>query len=184
MKLYSTLLLVLSVIGTGCGEQGSQATAPTPVITPAPLPIPPPPLTKLECDDSLWPTYSQDRLRVLSACEHETGVVMRVDHEFDGDVTIDIKPKTGRLVQAGNALLNTPGCGDPWCLHVEIICQTEPNIKAQPGAEGACDNFKGDRHVVLPHLGDTIEVAGHWVTDEWHKWNEIHGAVFKQVEDR
>jgi len=137
-------------------------------------------LAVITCDETLWaPTYSRDRLKVFSPCEKEIGVVKFVELEYDGDLVIDIKPSTDRLLTSGNKDVDAAGCGPTGCLHIEVPCQGSINARVQPDADGTCNSFMGAK-IAPPLIGDIIEVAGHWVADMRHGgWAEIHGAVVR-----
>ncbi len=180
MRKVIALLGVLVACNT-CSKNNipsvqTNTLAPT-VSVPTPTPTPLAPLT---CDEALWkPTYSLDRLKVLSSCETEVGVVKFVELEYDGDMVIDIKPATDRLLLPGNVNVDAPGCGASGCLHVEVPCQGPINSTVQPDADGACDGFTGTK-IVPPEIGEVIEAAAHWVADLRHEgWAELHGAVVR-----
>lgn len=135
-------------------------TLPPCVITATELP--------LACDDTLWaPTYSRDRLKILSNCEIATGFVERSNLEHDGDLVLRILPDPpyrGLLREGNGAIQNS--------LVVEIPCQGPID---QGDAMGACDHFQ--RRTVQPAVGAHIAVAAHHVQDRNHgMWAELHGA--------
>ena len=169
-------ILVLVACNTCSKDNSTQISTLAPTATPVPLAL-------LTCDETLWaPTYSRDRLKVLSTCERETGVVMFVELEYDGDMTIDIKPPTNRLLLPGNKLVDAPGCGLEGCLHIEVPCQGPVNSRVQPDADGTCNSFAGEK-ITPPQLGDTVEAAAHWVADLRHSsWAELHGAKVRVLE--
>lgn len=162
--------LAVFVLYIGCGGNSSPVS---PTVTP-------PALAPLTCDDTYWqPTYSKDRLQVMSTCETESGIVEFVELEPDGDLTIHIKSVTTRLLFPGNLNLLGVDCSAPGCLQVEIPCQG--NI-TQTDAVGTCKNFAGGTVTEIPKIGDTIEVAAHWVRDSRHyMWGELHGAVIRII---
>src|SRR5437763_10742858 len=93
--------------------------------------------------------YHPQRLRVKSRCRVAIGTVDKVKFEaFDGDVHVDLRPDPGYEHLLAH---------DGQSLVVEIIPQ---------------DRSK----VAVPAEGARIEVAGPWVEDSKHGWNEIHPA--------
>jgi hypothetical protein len=93
--------------------------------------------------------YHPQRLRVKSSCRIAIGTVAKVKFEaFDGDVHVDLRPDPGY-----EHLLARPSDN----LVVEIIPQDRSRV-------------------AVPAEGARIEVAGPWVEDSKHGWNEIHPA--------
>jgi hypothetical protein len=93
--------------------------------------------------------YHPQRLRVKSGCRIAIGTVAKVKFEaFDGDVHVDLRPDPGY-----EHLLARPSDN----LVVEIIPQDRSRV-------------------AVPAEGARIEVAGPWVEDSKHGWNEIHPA--------
>jgi hypothetical protein len=93
--------------------------------------------------------YHPQRLRVKSRCRIAIGTVAKVKFEaFDGDVHVDLQP-------------------DPPYEH----------LLARPGDSLVVEIIPQDRsRVAVPAEGARIEVAGPWVEDSKHGWNEIHPA--------
>ena len=105
--------------------------------------------------DALWGVYHPDRLRVRSACKVATGTVTRVEfEEYDGDVHIDLRldPAHAGLLSRGNRRVG-------YDLVVEIIPQDRSRV-------------------AVPSVGQRVSVAGPWVEDTTHGWNEIHPAAW------
>ena len=185
---YMLTLPVIAMAGIviACGD--SSSTSFTNSTAPTATTIPTPPLPPLACNIQYWdPVYNKPRLIVYSMCEHESGRVFFVQINRDGDVTIHLLPDSNRLMAPGNINLDNgvgnPPCGPNGCLMFEITCQ---GLVTQSDALGTCAGFKG---VVLsldelPKPGDRIEIAGPHVLDNNpdHKWNEIHGGVFRIIE--
>jgi len=97
--------------------------------------------------------YHPQRLIMKSRCRVAVGTVSKVKfEEYDGDVHIDLRPDPAyeKLLGDGNDRIG----GN---LVVEII----PQDRAR---------------VAVPSEGARIEVAGPWVDDTEHGWNEIHPA--------
>ena len=93
--------------------------------------------------------YHPQRLHVKSGCRVAVGIVDKVKFEaFDGDVHIDLRP-------------------DP----------TYEHLLAHDGQSLVVEIIPQDRsRVAVPAEGARIEVAGPWVEDSKHGWNEIHPA--------
>src|SRR5206468_4005396 len=88
-------------------------------------------------------------LRVKSRCRIAVGTVAKVKYEaFDGEVHVDLRP-------------------DPSYEH----------LLAHDGDNLVVEIIPQDRsRVAVPAEGARIEVAGPWVEDSKHGWNEIHHA--------
>ena len=97
--------------------------------------------------------YHPQRLKVKSRCRVAVGTVEKIKPElYDGDIHIELRLDRGQegLLSGGNARVGGT-------LIVEII----PWDRAR---------------VLVPAEGERIEVAGPWVDDTAHGWNEIHPA--------
>lgn len=181
--------IVAGGLGMGCSH-ASSPTAPSPPA--AATPSSPAATTATTgpasaCDARLWaPVYAKDRLLFLSPCQSETGTVVYVELEPDGDLTIHLRPDSDRLLNAGNIYLDPqppaqagdpPPCGSKGCLQVEVSCQ---GAISQRDAMGTCAQFAGTilTSAQVPKVGDWITAAGPLVEDtRHHNWRELHGAV-------
>jgi hypothetical protein len=97
--------------------------------------------------------YHPERLKVKSRCRVAVGAVEKVKPElYDGDIHIGLRldPHQEGLLSDGNERVGGT-------LVVEII--------------------PWDRsRVLVPEVGQRIQVVGPWVEDTAHGWNEIHPA--------
>jgi len=113
----------------------------------------PPPSPHCRSGSALAGVYHPQRLKVKNRCRVAVGTVEEVKPEvYDGDVHIELKLDRGQegLLSSGNARVGGT-------LIVEII--------------------PWDRsRVLVPEVGQRIEVVGPWVDDTAHGWNEIHPA--------
>ena len=113
----------------------------------------PPPSPHCRSGSPLIGVYHPERLKVKSRCRVAVGAVEKVKPElYDGDIHIALRLDRGqeRLLSAGNARVGGT-------LILEII--------------------PWDRsRVLVPEVGQRIEVVGPWVDDTAHGWNEIHPA--------
>jgi hypothetical protein len=113
----------------------------------------PPPSPHCRSGSPLVGVYHPDRLKVKSRCHLAVGTVEKVKAElYDGDIHIELKLDPGQdgLLSSGNARVGGT-------LILEII--------------------PWDRsRVLVPDVGQRIEVVGPWVDDTAHGWNEIHPA--------
>jgi hypothetical protein len=113
----------------------------------------PPPSPHCRSWSPLVGVYHPDRLKVKSRCHVAVGTVEKVKAElYDGDIHIELKLDPGQdgLLSSGNARVGGT-------LILEII--------------------PWDRsRVLVPDVGQRIEVVGPWVDDTAHGWNEIHPA--------
>lgn len=180
MKRYA-LTVVTAGIVVACGENLPSPSLTNPVTPTVSAPATAKPT--LAGDDAYWEvTYSPARFRVLSNCEVETGIVMYVGHEHDGDLTFHIKVDSNRLLGPGNKYLDNdplPPCGPDGCLQVEVPCQGPID---QADAIGTCQSFRGRVLSAdeIPNLGDRIIATAPWLEDkQHHDWRELHGAVIK-----
>jgi hypothetical protein len=113
----------------------------------------PPPSPHCRSGSTLVGVYHPERLKVKSRCRVAVGTVEKVKPElYDGDIHIALRLDRGQegLLSSGNARVGGT-------LILEII--------------------PWDRsRVLVPEVGQRIEVVGPWVDDTAHGWNEIHPA--------
>jgi hypothetical protein len=113
----------------------------------------PPPSPHCRSGSALVGVYHPERLKVKSRCRVAVGTVEKVKPElYDGDIHIALRLDRGQegLLSSGNARVGGT-------LILEII--------------------PWDRsRVLVPEVGQRIEVVGPWVDDTAHGWNEIHPA--------
>jgi len=113
----------------------------------------PPPSPHCRSGSPLAGVYHPQRLKVKSRCRVAIGTVEKVKAElYDGDIHIELRLDPGQesLLSSGNARVGGT-------LILEII--------------------PWDRsRVLVPELGQRVEVVGPWVDDTAHGWNEIHPA--------
>ena len=113
----------------------------------------PPPSPHCRSGSPLVGVYHPERLKVKSRCRVAVGTIEKVKPElYDGDIHIELALDRGqeRLLSAGNSRVGGT-------LILEII--------------------PWDRsRVLIPDVGQRIEVVGPWVSDTAHGWNEIHPA--------
>jgi hypothetical protein len=113
----------------------------------------PPPSPHCRSGTPLAGVYHPERLKVKSRCRIAVGTVEKVKPElYDGDIHIGLRldPGQDNLLSEGNARVGGT-------LVLEII--------------------PWDRsRVVVPEVGQRIQVVGPWVEDTAHGWNEIHPA--------
>ena len=111
--------------------------------------------------------WSPDRLKILKACQHATGVVLDVESEPDGDHHIWFAVVNGyeQLLNDKNRFQGRPA------LLAEIVpeCPLSTN-PPDPNTAAECPPSK----LPIPAAGDHIAVDGPWVFDVNHGWNEIH----------
>ena len=112
-----------------------------------------PPSPHCRSGSPLAGVYHPQRLKVKSRCRVAIGTVEKVKAElYDGDIHIELRLDPGQesLLSSGNARVGGT-------LILEII--------------------PWDRsRVLVPELGQRVEVVGPWVDDTAHGWNEIHPA--------
>jgi hypothetical protein len=112
-----------------------------------------PPSPHCRSGSTLVGVYHPERLKVKSRCRLAVGTVEKVKPElYDGDIHIELRLDRGQegLLASGNSRVGGT-------LIVEII--------------------PWDRsRVLVPEVGQRIEVVGPWVDDTAHGWNEIHPA--------
>ena len=113
----------------------------------------PPPSPHCRSGLALAGVYHPQRLKVKSRYRVAVGTVEKVKPEpYDGDIHIALRLDRGQseLLSAGNARVGGT-------LVVEIV----PWDRAR---------------VLVPEVGQRVEVVGPWVDDTAHGWNEIHPA--------
>jgi len=113
----------------------------------------PPPSPHCRSGSPLAGVYHPERLKVKSRCRVAVGTVEKMKPElYDGDIHIQLRLDPGQdgLLSSGNSRVGGT-------LILEII--------------------PWDRsRVLVPEVGQRIEVVGPWVDDTAHGWNEIHPA--------
>jgi hypothetical protein len=113
----------------------------------------PPPSPHCRSGSALVGVYHPERLKVKSRCRVAVGTVEKVKPElYDGDIHIALRLDRGQegLLSSGNARVGGT-------LILEIIPWDRPRV-------------------LVPAVGQRIEVVGPWVDDTAHGWNEIHPA--------
>jgi hypothetical protein len=113
----------------------------------------PPPSPHCRSGSPLVGVYHPERLKVKSRCRVAVGTIEKVKPElYDGDIHLELRLDRGQegLLSPGNARVDGT-------LIIEII----PWDRAR---------------VLIPEVGQRIEVVGPWVDDTAHGWNEIHPA--------
>jgi len=113
----------------------------------------PPPSPHCRSGSTLVGVYHPERLKVKNRCRVAVGTVEKVKPErYDGDIHIELRLDRGQegLLSEGNSRVGGT-------LILEII--------------------PWDRsRVLVPEVGQRVEVVGPWVDDTAHGWNEIHPA--------
>jgi hypothetical protein len=113
----------------------------------------PPPSPHCRSGAPLVGVYHSERLKVKSRCRVAVGTVEKVKPElYDGDIHIEL-----RLDRGQEGLLSTGNERVGGTLIVEVI----PWDRAR---------------VLVPEVGQRVQVVGPWVDDTAHGWNEIHPA--------
>jgi hypothetical protein len=102
--------------------------------------------------------YHPERLQVMASCRVAAGTVVRVHHEPDGDLHIDVA-----LDFAYSMLIN------------------EVNRSEQGGSLLAEFMPRDGGHLATPSVGDHIRLTGAWVDDTDHGWNELHPVWSVQI---
>jgi hypothetical protein len=112
-------------------------------------------------NDVLAGVYHPERLRVLAPCRIAAGSVVRVRHEPDGDLHIDVA-----LDAAYSSLID------------------EVNRSERDGALVVEFMARDGGHLPTPAVGDHIRLTGAWVDDTDHGWNELHPVWSVQINGR
>ncbi len=103
----------------------------------------------------LPPVYHPHRLKPLQPMVERTGVVASVQYAQDGDAHLNLRLSNGKLLVA------------------EIVCVRKP--KRPKAAIGACQGYTN--HILVPKVGQRVQVRGPLVWDTAHGWQEIHPVV-------
>ena len=103
--------------------------------------------------------YNPSRLKTLQKEKTVTGIVRKVNGEFDGDIHIRLYIKDKTLLTKNN-LKNEDSC-----LVLEIVCAKESIFSI-------CNGYKNK--IPIPRVGNVIQVTGPYVYDKIHGINEIH----------
>ena len=120
--------------------------------------------------------YNPQRLKVLSMCEHVTGIVEIIRVEADGDYHILVHVDPNQPDPAGGQWIDSANItyqhGD---LVTEPVCE---HAITQADAVSACQGYTNPTYV--PKVGDHVLVSGPWVQDMDHfSWDEIHPATYQ-----
>lgn len=111
--------------------------------------------------------WQPDRLKVLNACQHATGVVVQVIKEPDGDHHIWFRADAAfeSLLNAENHFEGKPA----------MLAEITPDCPLDTNPPNAGENARCPATTLeVPGPGDRIDIYGPWVTDLDHGWNEIH----------
>lgn len=128
-------------------------------------------LSRDNCPAAATHVYHPGRLWLLHGCQVTTlrGLVEYKRAEADGDYHVRLKLDVGQSCY-GQACIDTQNVeqqhGD---LVLEPVCEREVT---QADAVSACQGYHND--LVVPRVGAHVEVAGYWVFDDQHGWNELH----------
>jgi len=112
-----------------------------------------PPSPHCRSGSPLAGVYHPERLKVKSRCRVAVGTIETVKPElYDGDIHIELRLDRGQegLLSSGNARVGG-----------NLILEIIPWDRSR---------------VLVPEVGQRIEVVGPWVDDTAHGWNEIHPA--------
>jgi hypothetical protein len=113
----------------------------------------PPPSPHCRSGSPLVGVYHPERLKVKSRCRVAVGTIEKVKPElYDGDIHIELRLEPGeeRLLSSGNTRVGG-----------NLILEIIPWDRSR---------------VLVPEVGQRIDVVGPWVDDTAHGWNEIHPA--------
>jgi hypothetical protein len=113
----------------------------------------PPPSPHCRSGSPLVGVYHPERLKVKSRCRVAVGTIEKMKPElYDGDIHIELRLEPGEegLLSSGNTRVGG-----------NLILEIIPWDRSR---------------VLVPEVGQRIEVVGPWVDDTAHGWNEIHPA--------
>jgi hypothetical protein len=113
----------------------------------------PPPSPHCRSGSPLVGVYHPERLKVKSRCRVAVGTIEKVKPElYDGDIHIELRLEPGEegLLSSGNTRVGG-----------NLILEIIPWDRSR---------------VLVPEIGQRIEVVGPWVDDTAHGWKEIHPA--------
>jgi hypothetical protein len=113
----------------------------------------PPPSPHCRSGSPLVGVYHPERLKVKGRCRIAVGTVEKVKPElYDGDIHLELRLDPGQegLLSEGNRRVGG-----------NLILEIIPWDRSR---------------VLVPEVGQRVEVVGPWVADTAHGWNEIHPA--------
>lgn len=147
-----------------CG--GTETTSTADVTSPSPSPN----VAAATCaGDPHAHVYNPDRLKLLADCMTLAGTIDSETPEPDGDFHVRLRLDSSQNC-AGQSCVNNENVrqqgGD---LILEPVCE---HSVTQADAVAACEGYQNP--LVLPAVGSHVSVAGPWVLDVDHGWNEIH----------
>ncbi|HEY6894688.1 MAG TPA: carboxypeptidase-like regulatory domain-containing protein [Rhodanobacteraceae bacterium] len=158
--------MTLRAAASGFDAADRQVTVPASTPIDFALAETPPPAPR--CDPGLWAhVHDVKRLKVVSACETATGVIVSAHSNDDGDIDMQlaVDPPYTKLLNSGN-LQKLNGN-----LQTEAICQAKVHSDV-PDALRSCREFTGT--VPIPAIGTHVQVTGTYVLDQDHGWMELH----------
>jgi hypothetical protein len=99
------------------------------------------------------------RLVLLDSSKTLLGKVDKIESDMDGDIHIRLK------IQDTSLLVKNNYKDENGCMIGEIVC-------ASPSVFPICWFYKNK--IIIPEIGDSIEIEGPYVFDKTHEITEIH----------
>jgi len=99
------------------------------------------------------------RLVLLDSSKTLLGKVDKIESDMDGDIHIRLKTQDTSLLVKNNYK------DENGCMIGEIVC-------ASPSVFPICWFYKNK--IIIPEIGDSIEIEGPYVFDKTHEITEIH----------
>ena len=103
--------------------------------------------------------HHPNRLKTLEQEKTVKGIIRKMTGELDGDIHIRLYIEDKTLLTKNNIK------HEDTCLVLEIVC-------AKESIYSFCKDYKNK--LVIPKVGDSIQVTGPYVYDKIHGINEIH----------
>ena len=103
--------------------------------------------------------HHPSRLILLDSSKTLLGKVDKIESDMDGDIHIRLK------IQDTSLLVKNNYKDENGCMIGEIVC-------ASPSVFPICWFYKNK--IIIPEIGDSIEIEGPYVFDKTHEITEIH----------
>ncbi len=128
-----------------------------------------------KCENSLAAhVYRPARLQPTGkGCITVAGIIVYRKPEKDGDIHIRVLLARGQAADLINTKNRTAQHG---ALVIEPMCQKPPT---QRDAVEVCKGWK--QNVIIPTVGDHVQVTGIHVLDKQHGWLELHPVTSIRV---
>ena len=125
------------------------------------------------CDTSLWKfVYNPERLNIILNCKTVTGVIEESNADEDGDQHMLLRLDSAYT----NMLTKKNYTKKQGNLVIEAVCVNRVMVKK---VGQTCNGYINN--ILLPKIGDHVQVTGSYVIDTHNDWAEIHPIMNLQI---